>query len=130
MLTGLTIDRLDDAWRAADVLLNQGVQQVCISFGKAGIAFVSEHGERHHCLASPSKIANVTGAGDALMAGLVYGWVKSYPPGITAALACSAAAMTLEAVSTIHPTLSATTLQQRCAQDYPGIDAQPLFATT
>lgn len=120
-LSGISIQSIDDAWAAAEFFIRSGVKQACLSLGSKGIVLAAENGERHHYQAKPTHITNATGAGDALMAGLVYGWTHQYPADQTAALACSAAAMTLESVSTILPTMSTMTLQQRCAKDYPSL---------
>lgn len=75
---GMPIRNYEDAKRAVLHFLLAGVQYFAISVGGLGVLLASQH---EMILATPPKLAikNVTGAGDALMAALVYGFQRQMP---------------------------------------------------
>ncbi|MFZ3069963.1 MAG: 1-phosphofructokinase family hexose kinase [Anaerolineaceae bacterium] len=75
---GFPITTYEDAKRAVLPFLRQGIQHVGLSIGGLGLLLASQH---EMVLAAPPKVAirNVTGAGDSLMAGMVYGFSKDFP---------------------------------------------------
>lgn len=77
-ITGIEVINYEDAKRAALPFLRMGVQHVAISIGSLGVLLASQN---KIVLAMPPKMAprNVTGAGDAIMAGLAYGFSQNMP---------------------------------------------------
>ncbi|MFZ3150942.1 MAG: 1-phosphofructokinase family hexose kinase [Anaerolineaceae bacterium] len=75
---GFPIKNYEDAKRAALPFLRLGIQYVGLSIGGLGLLLASQH---EMILATPPKVAvkNVTGAGDSLMAGMVYGFFQGLP---------------------------------------------------
>lgn len=69
-LTGITVDSVASARRAADRLIDWGAQTVAISMGRDGLLLANKDGVIHAC---PPEIAvqTVVGVGDALLAGLI-----------------------------------------------------------
>lgn len=69
-LTGIAIDSRNDALRAARAIVNLGATQVALSLGADGLLLAMQD---EAVLATPPAVSvkNVTGAGDALLAGLV-----------------------------------------------------------
>ncbi len=96
-LTGVKIETIDDVREAADQIHALGVEIVIISLGKMG-ALLSD-GE-HTWLAEPPLIIehNPVGAGDALIAGSVWGLSHnlSWPLVLRWGVACGAAAASLD----------------------------------
>ncbi|MGI9607963.1 MAG: carbohydrate kinase family protein [Acidimicrobiales bacterium] len=71
LLSGVEISGRRSLQTAANVLLDAGVRQVVISMAADGVFFANA--ERSGTLSPPRQdVASVTGAGDALMAGLVH----------------------------------------------------------
>lgn len=73
--------------------------------GVAGICFASD-GECIRLPASPASIRDVSGAGDALIAGTLYGRLADYDPVTSLTLGLNAAAMTLASDESNSPELS------------------------
>lgn len=103
-LAGLPVNNPEQAHAAVKALLGQGVQRVLITLGADGVVW----GEADHTewVQAPTvQVVSATGAGDALLAGLVFadGLGLSCPEAVRYGMAC--AAMTLEsaqALSLIH----------------------------
>ena len=74
-VTGINVTNYEEAKRAALPFLRMGVQHVAISIGSLGVLLASQN---VILLATPPKMAtrNVTGASDAVMAGLAYGFSR------------------------------------------------------
>jgi pseudouridine kinase len=97
----------------------QGTRNVFISLGDKGIYY--SDGEQAGLEPVPEAdpdVANANGAGDALFAGIVYGWMKQWPLMQTIHFAMSAAGVTMSHRSTINPDLSRTLVQKHAAELY------------
>jgi len=72
---GFSIHNYDDAKRAVLPFLRLGVEYVALSIDGLGLLLASQ---QEMMLATPPKVSirNVTGAGDALMAGMAYGFAR------------------------------------------------------
>lgn len=95
---------LDEAYRAARILLGLGVKREVVIHFEEGAILVDHHGLCHHqpSLRLPDGfIAGATGAGDAFAAGYLHGTHESWPIAERLRLATCAAAMSLT-----HPTPS------------------------
>lgn len=90
-LTGLEITTIDQAMGAASAM--RGISHVVISMGAAGALLVHE-GQGWHATPPAIRQRNPIGAGDALVGGLVWGFVQGYHPAETLrwGVACGAAA--------------------------------------
>lgn len=95
-LTGRPVETIEDARRAANVIHALGVALVVVSLGKRGA--VLSNGSAAW-LARPPKIVerNPVGAGDSMVAGLVWGLAQERPieQALRWAVACGAAAASL-----------------------------------
>lgn len=76
-LTGLPIGSVEQALAAAEALA--GIEHVAISMGKAG-ALLASRGDGWLAAAPAIRERNPIGAGDALVAGLVWGLSREYAP--------------------------------------------------
>jgi pseudouridine kinase len=105
LLADQKINSLDDLPRLADVLHQKGVTRLLISLGSDG-AYASNAGIGRFIPSSATQVNNVTGAGDALMAGLAHGQLNqwSWEDGVDFALA--AARLALLTDHTINSTMS------------------------
>jgi pseudouridine kinase len=109
LLTGVDITGRRSLRTAAEALLDAGVQQVVISLGAEGVFFADA--EMSGTLAPPQEtIESVTGAGDALMAGLVYAHVADLPIEEAVRFALAAAAVTAASVSPVATGFSTETI--------------------
>ena len=110
-LTGLPV--ADDAGlvQAALWLHDQGVRHVVLSLGERGVYWSAIGGASGWQAALPASMVNVTGAGDAMMAGLLHGHLQGDPFDQTIAFASGCAAMTLAAPQANHVSLSVAAVQ-------------------
>jgi len=108
-LTGLAVADGDDdcVLAAARWLHGRGVQQVVLSLGERGLFWsTSATGATGWLAAIPVPVVNATGAGDAVMAGLMHGFLQAQPLGQAAAYAAGCAALTLTCARANHAGLS------------------------
>ncbi len=105
LLSGEKINQLDDLPKVASALHKKGVTRVLISLGSEG-AYSSENNKGRFIPASAIQVNNVTGAGDALMAGLAHGHLNHWQWDDTVDFAIGAARLALIADNTINSTMS------------------------
>jgi pseudouridine kinase len=104
-LSGLPFSSREHAPAIASWFHDQGLQQVILSLGEYGVYF--SNGEHAGWMEAPTTtVVDVTGAGDALMAGLAYGWFNALPFIDTVQFALGCAAMTLSTRDNNHPELT------------------------
>ncbi|BDY06645.1 PfkB family carbohydrate kinase [Ferrimonas sp. YFM] len=105
LLADRQLNRLEDLPDVAAALHDRGVQRLLISLGAEG-AFASD-GQQHRFIpASATQVNNVTGAGDALMAGLTHGFMNQWQWDRSVDFALGAARLALIADNTINSTMS------------------------
>jgi pseudouridine kinase len=91
---------------AARWLHGQGVRQVVLSLGARGLYWSARDGRCGWQATLPVHVVNATGAGDALMAGLLHQHLRDVPLEHAVAFAVGCAALTLTASQANHPGLS------------------------
>lgn len=111
-LTGQPIESDEQVAAAARWLHRRGVRQVVLSLGEQGLYWSDAQGAQGWQAAMTAPVVNATGAGDALMAGLMHGHLmgQKLPDAVAFAAAC--AALTLTAPHANHPQLSVAAVQQ------------------
>jgi pseudouridine kinase len=114
--------------RFAASLRRAGVQRIALSLGTGGL-LLSDADAQDERPAWRAPIRNTTGAGDALMAGLVHAALRGWPAQRAADFALGCAALTLGCAETNHPRFSeraVRALQRRwCAEPAPSRGARP-----
>ena len=116
-----------DIVRAAEELKGKGVKNVIVTLGKRGI-YVSYGGgtdEGKQSDPKPGKfmapykgeVVDVTGAGDALVAGLVYGVYKGYSIEVAARFGLGAAALTISTKEAVRRDLREGLLRSRIEEE-------------
>ena len=115
LLSGVKIT--DDAtlYQAAQALLDQGVQRVFLSLGGDGV-FAAQQGETHLEPICKAEMRNATGAGDAMMASLVWSFLAGRNLAESCAAGTAAAAIAVESEETINPNISAEAVLARAAK--------------
>lgn len=95
-LTGLPVDDLAEITAAAMAIQASGVQQVVISLGKDG-AILTDGQNAWLATSPPIQELNPIGAGDSMVAGLVWGLSQGYTPAdaLKWGVACGAGAASL-----------------------------------
>ena len=115
-LTGLAPNSAPNALLTA--LHDLGVEEVLLSLGSDG--FIASNGKIRHQQSAPNadEIVSVNGAGDALMAGYLYGKAHQLDLPSSAAMAGRAAAITLTCAGAVHPAISAADLHDHNLNDH------------
>lgn len=101
-LLGMTIKSDEDMIKAAQGFLEQGMKQIFISNGSKSIFYGNTDGIKK-IKPKPVKMINANGAGDAFMAGLVYGFMNEMEISETVKFAMVMSKFTLESKETISP---------------------------
>ena len=105
ILTGIEINNDDDLKRASEYLLKKGVKNVFISLGQNGV-FYNDGYKMNYIKIPKIKAVNATGAGDAFMAGLAYGYYYGMDIEETAKFAIAASIIAISHEDTINPYIS------------------------
>lgn len=104
-LTGRSIRSRDDALHAAMDLVRMGVGVAVVTLAEKGACYATA-GESGHIPALQREVVDLTGAGDALTAAVLFGLLNDLPVGEAVRLGISAAALTLQCEDTVYPELS------------------------
>lgn len=90
-LTGIAVHSPTDGMRAAQALHALGVPRVLVSLGGDGVGWCDTDGRTDFLAARPVPVVNTTGAGDALLAGVVAGLQRqmSLPRAMAYGMACA-----------------------------------------
>ncbi|MBQ6478768.1 MAG: winged helix-turn-helix transcriptional regulator [Erysipelotrichaceae bacterium] len=75
-LSGMKIKNDEDLFKAVDKLLEQGAKRVVVSLGSQGILYADQDRKIRKRLPEEKHMVNASGAGDALMAAIIYGDVN------------------------------------------------------
>ncbi|MFL9966535.1 ribokinase [Paraburkholderia sediminicola] len=99
-LTGVPIETLDDARRAADILLSKGVRAVIVTLGEAGALLhtreLSEHVPAFDC----GRVAETAGAGDGFAGGLAAALSRGDSPLDAVRFGCALASLSVTRAGT------------------------------
>ena len=118
-LSGVTIRSREDALRAAERLLDTGLEQVYISLSSDGICAAARTGERVLLPCPRVHVVNATGGGDAMTAALAASLLRGDGLADTARNAICAGAFASTAETTIHPDMSWKNIETiRESEDY------------
>ena len=115
-LTGAAVTRPAEAATACRGLASFGCKQATVSLAENGLVAIDTDGNVHRLAAPNVRPVDPTGAGDALIAALLFALYEERVPLIQAlALARAAAAMTLECQASIADGLTRQSLHARAA---------------
>jgi pseudouridine kinase len=112
-LSGMVVQSVDDAGLAASRLHQLGVRNVVLSLGDMGVCWTDAQGHSGYRQAAPTKVVNTSGAGDALLAGLVHAHMRSMPLDVAVEFAMACAELTLSSTFANTPELSVTAVNRR-----------------
>ena len=105
LLSGVPIHSEADLMKAATTLHEKGVKRLLISLGSDG-ALSSDGDSFERLSAKATQVNNVTGAGDALMAGLAHSYLKGETWAHSVHFALSAARLAVMSEQTINAIMS------------------------
>lgn len=105
VLTGIEIKDFDDLKKGAETLHKKGAKRVFITLGGDGV-FYSDSKVMGHKKTPKIDLINATGAGDAFVAALAYGYINSLKLEDVVDLAMYASIAALSHEETINPKMS------------------------
>lgn len=105
-LSGIALAGREDVAKVAAWFHERGLNRLVLSMGGDGVYYSDIHGENGWSRPIKTNVINVTGAGDAMMAGLASCWVDNVPFIDSVRFAQGCAAMALASEYTNNPNLS------------------------
>ena len=111
VLCGVKIEKDQDCLDAADKLVRAGIREVFINRGAEGTCYATPEGRGFYRV-KRVEMVNANGAGDAFMAGLVYGKMKGLSLDEKLEFASAASAVTVSCSETVNPSLSADLIKR------------------
>ncbi|MGM0828717.1 MAG: carbohydrate kinase [Bacillota bacterium] len=115
---GMTIETEGDYFKAAKAITQRGAERVVITRGDQGLIYYTTYKEARAVLPPKVEVADVTGAGDALVAGILYGYLKGSDTDGACRIGVICSSITLQSKFTVAPTLNKTKLQQEFSHYY------------
>ena len=112
-LSGLPVKTPADAVTAAQRLHQMGVTNVVVSLGDQGVCWCDAQGAGGHWTAGQVPVVNTSGAGDALLAGLVHAYLCDLPLATAVKFAMACAELTLSSTFANAPELSLRAIEAR-----------------
>jgi pseudouridine kinase len=109
-LSGMSLFGDDALQRAGDYFMGKGVKRIFITLGAGGAFYQSATGNGF-CPGPHRVPVNVTGAGDAFMAGIAYCTLKGRDDAYTARFACAMSRLTLASAYSVSPCISITNVE-------------------
>ncbi|WP_454784460.1 carbohydrate kinase family protein [Legionella sp. WA2024007413] len=101
-LTQTHIHSVSDCIKAGQILLDKGVRNCIISLGKSGYVIVNETVKKHVPAFFIDPIVDVSGAGDAFIAGILYELKKNTPIIDACHTGAAMAALTVQSCHTVN----------------------------
>jgi pseudouridine kinase len=116
MITGQIFDasKQEDALEAARALVNLGVEMAFVTLAEYGLCYATSE-TNGHIPAIRTRVADPTGAGDALTAAIIYALMNEIEIDDAARLGISAATLALRYPGTVYPELSLEKLYDELA---------------
>lgn len=111
-LSGIALTKEEDFPLVGKAILNRGAEKVVITRGEKGLYYVTKDGEQGFVEGKPTEAVDVTGAGDSLAAGIIFGDSENLSAREACELGMSCAAITIQSEETVSPFLSRQALEQ------------------
>ncbi|WP_251555271.1 carbohydrate kinase family protein [Neobacillus muris] len=105
-LSGLKINREGDFFRAAEMILKKGAERVVITRGNQGLIYFTQTGQAGAIVAPDVMVIDVTGAGDSLIAGILYGHIKGLKTEDACKVGVACSLITIQSSETVNPELN------------------------
>ncbi|WP_243355270.1 carbohydrate kinase [Bacillus litorisediminis] len=100
----ITSDR--DYFKAAEKIVKKGVEHVVITRGDKGLVFYTKRGEAGAVIPPKIDVKDVTGAGDSLVAGILYGISKGFGIEEACKLGVASSILTLQTTETVFSSMN------------------------
>lgn len=111
-LAGVTIKSEGDFFKTAEIIMKRGVEKVVITRGDKGLIYFTKTFEAGVLLPAEVDVVDVTGAGDSLVAGIVYATLKGLGTEDACKVGMACSMLTLQSNETVNPNLNQKQLQE------------------
>ena len=112
-LSGIKIKNENDVCRACESLIKQGTNEIYVSLGREGILYMNKQGEKIRSrFKNKYKAVNASGAGDAAMASIIYGYTHNLTKEKTIDYALAAGIATIKVKEAVNEDLSINLLNK------------------
>jgi pseudouridine kinase len=95
-----------DFFRAAEMILKRGAERVVITRGESGLIYFTKAGEAGALFPPEIPVHDVTGAGDSLIAGILFGYLKGLSTEDACKIGISCSMITIQSNETVNPLLN------------------------
>ena len=112
------IETEGDYFKAAKDLTLRGAERAVITRGDQGLIYYTTYKEATAILPPKVEVQDVTGAGDALVAGILFGYLKGSDTDGACRIGVICSSITLQSKHTVAPTLNKIKLQQEFSLYY------------
>ncbi|MDQ0271547.1 carbohydrate kinase [Cytobacillus purgationiresistens] len=117
-LSGIEITQEGDFFKSAELIMQKGVERVVITRGDKGLIYFTKMGEAGVILPPKVKVSDVTGAGDSLVAGIIYAHLKGMDVENACKIGISCSNLTLQSNETVNPSLNHKRLQETFQENF------------
>ncbi|WNS76379.1 carbohydrate kinase [Bacillus sp. DTU_2020_1000418_1_SI_GHA_SEK_038] len=111
-LSEMEIKNDSDFFKAAEKMLEKGVEKVVITRGDKGLIYSTQNGESGTVLPPKIQVEDVTGAGDSLVSGIMYAHLQGLGIENACKIGISCSVITLQSHETVNPNLNQVHLQE------------------
>ena len=100
---GIKVESIDDLRKGIKKLQELGALNVLVSLGEDGAIFIDDQGNEYELNAPSINVVNTVGAGDSMLAGFMYGFLKNrdYKEALIYGVACGTATAQCDDLATI-----------------------------
>ncbi|MBT2679741.1 winged helix-turn-helix transcriptional regulator [Bacillus sp. ISL-35] len=117
-ISGIKIENEGDFFRAAEIIIHKGVEKVVISRGDKGLIYFTAKGEAGVLIPPAISVIDVTGAGDSLVAGIIYAHLNGIPTEDACKIGMACSILTLQSIETVNPILNNKQLLETFKQNF------------
>ena len=112
-LTNMPVTSIEDCMKAATCLLKRGVNNIIVSLGSLGYILVNENMQKHFDAVTVNSIVDVSGAGDAFIAGVLYELKQDATLVEACETGAKTAALTVQSQHTVSPDMCLSNLNKK-----------------
>jgi pseudouridine kinase len=117
-ISGISIKTEGDFFKAAEIIIHKGVEKVVITRGDKGLVYFTSKGEAGVLIPPSVSIIDVTGAGDSLVAGIIYAHLNGIQTEDACKIGMACSILTLQTVETVNPILNNKQLLDTYKQNF------------
>ncbi len=106
------LENESDYFNAAERIIKLGAEKVVITRGDKGVIYLTKDGEAGVLISPKVEVKEVTGAGDALVSGIIYGHVEGLRTEDACKVGMACSFLSLQSVDTVSTLINKEKLQE------------------